>query len=220
MPIPLIIPIIAVGAQAVNGIIANGKANQAKNDAKTLADNITTLENNRTPITNPYENAQDMSSMLSNPYANIGVATQAAQIEAEEADIALANTLDAVRAGGFGSGGATALAQAASKSKRNISADIQRQEAANNKLRADGEANLQNQIMNEKIRMQGLDAAGKEFMYKEQKEQDMQQLDRAQALYDNQLAQQMQYQADATNAFSGAASSLTSFGMAPAGTFG
>jgi outer membrane murein-binding lipoprotein Lpp len=220
MPIPLIIPIIAVGAQAVNGIIANGKANQAKNDAKTLADNITTLENNRTPIINPYENAQDMSSMLSNPYANIGVATQAAQIEAEEADIALANTLDAVRAGGFGSGGATALAQAASKSKRNISADIQRQEAANNKLRADGEANLQNQIMNEKIRMQGLDAAGKEFMYKEQKEQDMQQLDRAQALYDNQLAQQMQYQADATNAFSGAASSLTSFGMAPAGTFG
>ncbi len=220
MPIPLIIPIIAVGAQAVNGIIANGKANQAKNDAKTLADNITTLENNRTPIINPYENAQDMSSMLSNPYANIGVATQAAQIEAEEADIALANTLDAVRAGGFGSGGATALAQAASKSKRNISADIQRQEAANNKLRADGEANLQNQIMNEKIRMQGLDAAGKEFMYKEQKEQDMQKLDRAQALYDNQLAQQMQYQADATNAFSGAASSLTSFGMAPAGTFG
>ena len=110
MPIPLIIPIIAVGAQLTNGIIANGKANQAKNDAKTLADNITTLENNRTPIINPYENAKDMSSMLSNPYANIGVATQSAQMEAEEADIALANTLDAVRAGGFGSGGATALA--------------------------------------------------------------------------------------------------------------
>jgi len=220
MPIPLIIPIIAVGAQAVNGIIANGKANEAKNDAKTLADNITTLENNRTPIINPYENAKDMSSMLSNPYADLGVATQAAQMEAEEADISLANTLDAVRAGGFGSGGATALAQAASKSKRNISADIQRQEAANNKLRADGEANLQNQIMNEKIRMQGLDAAGKEFMYREQNARDEQQLNRAQTLYDNEKAQEMQYRADTVNAFSGAASSLTSFGMAPAGTFG
>ena len=33
------------------------------------------------------------------------------------------------------------------------------------------------------------------------------QLDRAQALIDNQMAQQMQYQADATSAFTGAASS-------------
>lgn len=44
--------------------------------------------------------------------------------------------------------------------------------------------------------MQGLDAQGKLFMYKEQDKRDMQQLDRAQALYDNQLAQQMQYQQD------------------------
>ena len=37
---------------------------------------------------------------------------------------------------------------------------------------------------------------------------------------DNEKAQEMQYRADTVNAFSGAASSLTSFGMAPAGTFG
>ena len=73
--------------------------------------------------------------------------------------------------------------------------------------------------MNEKIRMQGLDAQGKLFMYKEQDKRDMQQLDRAQALYDNQLAQQMQYQQDATAAFTGAMSSLTQFGMSPEGTF-
>jgi len=214
MPIPLIIPILAgVGAatQITSGIIATNKANKAKNDAKTLADNITKLENNRVPIENPYEGAEDLSSSLSNPYANLGVATQAAQMEAEEADISLANTLDTVRAGGFGAGGATALAQAAARSKRGITADIQRQEANNEKLRAQGEQNLQQQIMNEKIRMQGLDAQGKLFMFQQQDARDMQKLDRAQAMYDNQLAQQMQYRADATAAFAGAASSLTSF---------
>ena len=214
MAIPLIIPIMAgVGAatQITSGIIATSKANKAKNDAKTLADNITKLENNRTPIINPYEGAEDLSSTLSNPYASLGVATQAAQIEAEEADISLANTLDTVRAGGFGAGGATALAQAAARSKRGIAADIQRQEANNEKLKAQGEQNLQQQIMSEKIRMQNLDAAGKQFVFQQQDARDMQQLDRAQALYDNQLAQQMQYQADATAAFAGAAGSLTSF---------
>jgi multidrug efflux pump subunit AcrA (membrane-fusion protein) len=65
--------------------------------------------------------------------------------------------------------------------------------------------------MNEKIRMQNLDAQGRLFMFQQQDARDMQKLDRAQALYDNQLAQQMQYRADATAAFAGAASSLTSF---------
>ena len=59
--------------------------------------------------------------------------------------------------------------------------------------------------------MQGLDAAGKQFMFQQQEARELAQLDRAQALYDNQLAQQLQYQADATSAFTGAASSLTSF---------
>ena len=223
MPIPLIIPILAgvgVATQITSGLIATNKANKAKNDAKTLADNITQLENNRVPIENPYEGAEDLSSSLSNPYANLGVATQAAQIEAEEADISLANTLDTVRAGGFGAGGATALAQAAARSKRGIAADIQKQEANNEKLRAQGEQNLQQQVMNEKIRMQNLDAAGKQFMFQQQDARDMQQLDRAQAMYDNQLAQQIQYQADATAAFAGAAESLTSFATGATGQGG
>ena len=57
-------------------------------------------------------------------------------MQAEEADLSLANTLDTIRAGGFGAGGATALAQAAAKSKRGISADIAKQEAANELARA------------------------------------------------------------------------------------
>ena len=219
MAIPLIIPIIAVAGQAVNGIVAQNKANKAKNDAQTLSDDITRLENNRVPIENPYANATDLSGTLSNPFANLSVATAAAEMQAEETDIALANTLDAMRAGGFGAGGATALAQAAARSKKGIAADIQQQQVNNEKLKAQGEQTLQKQVMDEKIRMQGLDAQGKLFMYKEQDKRDMQQLDRAQALYDNQLAQQMQYQQDATAAFTGAATSLTQFAMSPSGTF-
>jgi hypothetical protein len=51
--------------------------------------------------------------MITNPYENLGVATQAAEFQAEQADIALANTLDTLLATGAGAGGATALAQAA-----------------------------------------------------------------------------------------------------------
>ena len=207
--------ILAVGGQIVNGAIAQNKANQAKIDAKNLADDITRLENNRVPIENPYADATDLSGTLSNPYANLSVATQAAEMQAEQTDQALANTLDTLRSGGLGAGGATALAQAAAKSKQGISASIEKQEVNNEKLRAQGESTLQTQIMNEKIRMQGLDAQGKLFMYQEQDKRDMQQLDRAQALYDNQQAQQMQYQQDATAAFTGAATSLTQFTMQP-----
>ena len=121
-----LIAIAAVGAglQLVNGIVAQGRANKAKTDANNLKDDITKLENNRQPIINPYENSEDLSSMLSNPYANLGVATQAAEMQAEQADISLANTLDTLIATGTGAGGATALAQAAARSKQGISADI------------------------------------------------------------------------------------------------
>ena len=76
-----------------------------------------TLENQRQPIINPYENVTDTSGNLANTYANLGVATEAAQFQAEQADISLANTLDTLRATGASAGGATALAQAALQSK-------------------------------------------------------------------------------------------------------
>ena len=62
-----------------------------------------------------------------NPYSNLAVATEAAEFEAQQVDQSLANTLDAMQAGGFGAGGATALAREAAKSKQGISADIQKQ---------------------------------------------------------------------------------------------
>ena len=51
------------------------------------------LLKNRQAIVNPY-------SGLTNEMANLGVANKAAEFQAEQSDIALANTLDAMRASG------------------------------------------------------------------------------------------------------------------------
>jgi len=88
---------------------------------------------------------------LRNPYANLTVNTQAAEFQAEEADQALANTLDTMRAGGFGAAGATALAREAAKAKQGVSADISQQEASNRQLFAKGEADLQDLVEERQI---------------------------------------------------------------------
>ena len=90
--------------------------------------------------------------------------------------MALANTLDTLRATGASAGGATALAQAALQSKKGVSANIEQQESQNEKLRAQGEQQLQQLKMSEQQRLQGIaisegqrvqsaEAAGKQFMF-------------------------------------------------------
>ena len=115
----------AIGSAVVKGVAANKAAKRAGGRARRAEQAIANLQNNRQKVINPYEGvsnvadmAKNLSGGLSNPYANLGVATQAAQMQAEEADIALANTLDTLRATGAGAGGATALAQAALRSKK------------------------------------------------------------------------------------------------------
>ena len=61
---------------------------------KNAKDQIASIEENRQEIINPYSNmssvtdlAADLSSTMSNPYDNLSVATGAAQMQAEEADI-------------------------------------------------------------------------------------------------------------------------------------
>ena len=209
MPLPLL-AIAAVGAagQVVSGIMASNKANKAKTDAKLLQDQLTDLENSRQDIYNASQDIKDLAGQITNPYANLPVATQAAEMQAEQADLALANTLDSMQAGGFGAGGATALAQAAARSKRGISANIEQQEARNNQLKAQGEISVQNQ----RLALEQAAIGAETQAWQQQENRELMQLDRTQALIDNQIAQQMQYQADAMGAFTGAAGSLT--GMA------
>ena len=117
---------------------------------------------------------------MSNPFANLSVATGAAEIQMQQSDAALANTLDTLRATGAGGGGATALAQAALQSKKGVAASIESQEVANQKLRAQGEEKLQQSVLREKERLQDAEIAGSGFMYSEKEKREITQLDRTQ----------------------------------------
>jgi len=206
---------IGIGTSLIGGAIGSHQASQAAKGARNAAARakaeMDAIKAARQPITNPYAStvdvsgmAKDLSGMINNPYANLSVATQAAEMQAEEADIALANTLDTLRATGASAGGATALAQAALKSKKDISANIEQQEAANEKLRAQGEEErnrlkmaeqqrIQTIQMSEAQRIQAADAAGKQFMFAAQ--EDRTNADLGQAA--GQLTQAMQNQASA-----------------------
>ena len=157
--------------------------------------------------------AKDLSGQMSNPFANLGVATQAAEIQIEEADIALANTLDTLRATGASAGGATALAQAALQSKKGVAASIEQQEARNEEMKARGEQALQQQKVSEQQRLQSIaisegqrvqaaDAAGKQFVFQTQEDRTNADLDRA----SGQQTQARQSIADANMAKSSAIS--------------
>ena len=206
--------LLGAGAQILGSLIGGGARRRAERAAKDRVDmlqnKLNNLENSRQDIINPYANvtnlselATDLSANLTNPYANLSVATQAAEIQIEQADISLANTLDTLRSTGSGAGGATALAQAALQSKKGVSASIEKQEANNEQLRAQGEQQMEQLKMQEGARIQGiqiseggrtqgLQAAGQQFMFNARENRQMQQLDRASAQLAGAQGQAMQ----------------------------
>lgn len=80
---------------------------------------------------------------LTNTMANLQVSTAAADMQAREADQALAASQDLAAQAGTGGGGATALAAQAAKSKAGVTASIDQQVKQNERLRAQGESELQ-----------------------------------------------------------------------------
>ena len=187
------------GAMSIAGGIfgasaAKKRARAAARERRRLNNKLNNLEKNRQAIINPYESITDLSSMVSNPFANLSVATSAAEMQIEEADISLANTLDTIRQTGGGAGGATALAQAALKSKKGVAASIEAQEKSNEDKRAAGEAALQQQKMAEAQRLQQADVAGEQFMFSTREGREVAQLDRTAA----QLGMARQAEAQAT----------------------
>ncbi len=169
--------VLSVAGGIFGSSSAKREARRREREAGRLQSKLNRLEANRQQIINPYDNVTDLSSMLSNPFASLSVATQAAEMQMEQTDVALANTLDTIRATG-GAGSATALAQAALQSKKNIAANIESQEAANEKLRAQGEATLQRQQMAEAQRQQMADVQGESFVFGQRENREMQQLNR------------------------------------------
>ena len=125
---------IAKSVPAIMGFHQANKAKKAIYGEGGYIEKLDNIEKNRQQIVNPYAN-------VTNPFANLQVATKAADMQAEQTDIALANTLDNLRQ--TGSGGATALAQAALRSKQGIAADIQKQETQNQRLYAQGQQQME-----------------------------------------------------------------------------
>lgn len=218
--------VISLGGSIVSGVIGSNKAKQREREARKQKQQyerkLASLEKNRQPIINPYESYKDLSSMisnqadkLSNPYESLSVATKAAEIEIEQIDISLANTLDTLMATGSSAGGATALAQAALQAKRGVSASIEKQEIENERLKAQGEEKLQTQKLAERIRVeeakidqvekvQEADALGAKFKFEAREERELTQLDRMQALIDDSKARELQAQEDRDGILSGA----------------
>ena len=218
MPIPIAAAIIGGGASLIGGIFgassASKRAEKAAKEKRKLQGKLNSLEANRQEIINPYEGIQDLSGMMSNPFANLSVATGAAEMQIEEADISLANTLDTIRATGSSAGGATALAQAALQSKKGVSASIEQQEKDNEDKRAAGEQTLQQRQMAEAQRLQNADVAGEQFMFSTREERQMQQLDRTAAMLGAARQAEAQANSDRTGAITGAIGGIT--GMAGA----
>lgn len=80
---------------------------------------------------------------LENVAEDLTVNQQASQFQAQQTDAALAQSMQAAIASGGAPGGAQAIAQAALKSKAGISADLAKQEQANQMARVSAEQKLQ-----------------------------------------------------------------------------
>ena len=193
--------LVVAAAKVVPGIMGANQANKAKkriHGEDGYMTQLKNLEENRQEIVNPYAN-------VTNPYANLQVASKAADMQAEQVDIALANTLDNLRQ--TGAGGATALAQAALKSKQGISANIQNQEARNQQLAAQGQQ-----------RMEQLQGQGENLVFQAQEKREETQLDRLQNLIDQDTLQQQQGQAAAVGSFASMGSDLANVFINPKAT--
>jgi len=238
---PITGAVIGAGTKIIGSLFGGSKAKAAARAAEAerrrLQGQLRSLEKNRQEIVNPYAGvtslagmATDLSDQISNPFANLSVATQAAEMQIEQADISLANTLDTLRATGAGAGGATALANAALKSKQGVAASIESQEAQNEKLRAQGEqqmeqaqvaqqARLQDIQISEGGRAQMAQAQGKtiEMQMTENREQD--QIDYVRGQLEAARQDQAKAQADATSATMGAIGGIGGM-LAGSGLFG
>ena len=229
---------IGVGATIAGTVVSASAANKqmkaANRKASAAEREVEALKASRQEIINPYANvenlsglAKDLSGMMNNPFAQLGVATKSAEIQMEQTDMALANTLDTLRSTGASAGGATALAQAALQSKKGVAANIEQQEAQNEKLRAQGEQQLNQMKISEQQRLQGIaiaegqrlqqsEIAGQQFMFQTQENRTNADLDRAAGIQTQQQNLAAQAQNNQTAAIAGGMSALGNIAMAGA----
>ena len=188
--------LISGGLSFVSGLFGESSAKRAERKAaaeKAAAQRtLNRLIEDRQDVINPFEDVKDLSSMLSNPMANLSVATQAAEMQVEEA----------------------------LQSKKGVSASIEAQEAQNEKLRAQGEQQLQQQKMSEAQRIQSAEAQGKQFVFGAQENRETAEMDRVSAQISGSEQRQAQAGSDRTSAVTGMVGSLASIGGSYMSSFG
>jgi len=209
MPIGAIIGGVAsIAGGLIGASAARSRERAAARERKRLQKKLNKLEEDRQDIIDPFAGIQDLSTFISNPFAQLSVATGAAEMKIEEADISLANTLDTMRATGASAGGATALANAALRSKKGVAASIEMQEKQNEDKRAQGQQTMEQRQMSEQQRLQQADVAGKQFVFGQTENREMQQLDRTAAMLGASRQAEAQAGSDKTGAMTGMFGSL------------
>ena len=180
-----------------SGVVASNNAVKNKRSAllegakaKRLEKQLEALEQSRQPVIDQSQKIRNLKNQVSNPYANLGVAMQGANLKIEQTDQALANTLGTINATGLGAGGASALARAAAQSKAEVGASLEVQEMNNQKLRIEGEQKAQDTKIN--IEKQAL--AEEVAAFERQDERDVQKMNRLAGLQDRATQNQMMYQ--------------------------
>ena len=221
---------------AVFSAIASGKQHRemrrqrsSKREARASMDQA--IED-RQDIINPYAGvtdlsglASDLASQITNPFENLQVSTAAAEMQAEESDIALANTLETLEQTGASAGGATALAMAALKSKQQVSASIEQQEARNAQMKAEGEANAQAQRVaattrfqdvqiEQGQRVQDADIAGEIFQYQAQEARTNADINMYNSMYQGFAANQAQASMASASSVGQMGTNITNFATA------
>ena len=216
----MISALVGAAASAVGGIIqgigASRAAKKQQRRSRKLQRDLDRLEASRQDVIDPSRNIVDRSSLITNTMGNLQVSTQAAEFQAEEADLSLAGTLDTLRATGAGAGGATALAQAALRSKAGIAATIDQQEAQNARLRAQGAQAAQAARLQEGARVDTARMRADEFMFGARETRQFRDEDRAAGLLDQARMQASALRSQARSGFGqalGAVSGVVAGGL-------
>ena len=114
---------------------------------------------------NPYADLENTFQDIENPFEDLRVATQAAEFQAQQQQQGLAQTLEALRGAGGGTGAAAiaqALSQAQARGAQQIAADIAQQERQGQILAGQAGLDIARQQAQAGMQLQMAEAAGAE----------------------------------------------------------
>ena len=189
----------SLAAGGVGKLVASNKQRKAEREERRAQKKLEAFERGRQAVIDQSGAIRDLKKQVYNPYANLAVANQAAELQIEQTDQALANTLDQINQSGTGAGAATAMARMAAASKAQVSASLENQEVQNNKLRAEGQA----QADATKMQLEQAALGEETAAWGRQEDRDLASLDRLSGLQENAQAQAMAYAQQGNEALMG-----------------